>query len=256
MAPVIEEGPMLEGVGSIEVVEEENDGKIVDRIVCLPEEDLMDTMRIKKEMLQRTISSLLEDEENEDGFEVVDSLSSTLMETSNSVLDTILYYSCGCTPCTDGTCQPKGILKKPSSGSHRTYGLNKGRSVSFSSLEIKEFNMTLGNHPSATSGPPVMIDWDSEARERVVPLDEYEKERSPRRQRRQLKLSYRDRKGILEQQRGFTPQEVNEAWAEALKIRQQRHETLRRGLVLMTVDDVVESAQRKYRRFIETLGIV
>ena len=49
---------------------------------------------------------------------------------------------------------------------------------------------------------------------------------------------------------------IAEAWAEALKIRQQRHETLRRGLVLMTIDDVVESAQRKCRRVAETVGLV
>jgi len=251
---------MLSNMGSIEVVEDLNpEGKVVDRIVCLPEETILEG-----EEGMYPSSAVLNDLEDE-GVEVVDweqdeeSYFSNTLLMNNPILDTILFYGCGgCQPCNDGPCQPRGILKKPShdkSNLQNAVPLNQNRNVSFSSLEIKEFNMTLGNHPSATSGPPVMIDWDSELNKRVVNLDEYEQMRSPRRQRRQLKLSYRDRKGILEEQRGFSTEEVNEAWAEALKIRQQRHETLRRGMVLMTLDDVVESAQRKYRRIVETMGL-
>ena len=254
---------MLEAMGGIEVVEDvQANGQRVDRIVCMPEDELVDAQITRKVDLQR-FGPLLEENEDEDdeGVEVVeptassaDSFSAKLLD--NSLLDTILYYGCGaCQPYVGGPCHPKGILKKPSKefGSH-PFGQNS-RNVSFSSLEINEFNVTLGNHPSASSGPPVMLDKDA-VDKRVVDLDEYERGRSPRRQRKQLKLSYRDRKSLLEQQRGFTTQEVNEAWAEALKIRQQRHETLRRGLVLMTIDDVVESAQRKCRRVAETVGLV
>jgi hypothetical protein len=151
-------------------------------------------------------------------------------------------------------CLKKGGSRTNPSGTH-SHSLND-RTVSFSSLEIKEFNMTLGEHPCASSGPPVRLDWDSKPTlDRVMSLDEYEQMRSPRRKRSKLKLSYRDRKGILEGQRGFSADEVNQAWAEAIKIRQQRVETLRRGLILMTLDEVWESAQRKCRRVAEAVGI-
>ena len=261
LLPVIEEGLMLEAMGGIEVVEEvHSDGQRVNRIVCMPEDELVDAQSARKVDFERFGPLLEEDEDDDEGVEVVEpsealnSFSAKLMDSS--LLDTILYYGCGgCQPYVGGPCQPKGILKKPSKefGAHPLG--QTSRNVSFSSLEIKEFNVTLGNHPSASSGPPVMIDWDSECNKRVIDLDEYERGRSPRRQRKQLKLSYRDRKNMLEQQRGFSTQEVNEAWADALKIRQQRHETLRRGLVLMTIDDVVESAQRKCRRVAETVGL-
>jgi len=259
MDPIIEEGLMLESMGGVEVVEEElSNGDRVDRIVCMPEDEFVDTQLTRKVDLDRFGPMVEEKEEDEEGVEVEPAASEHSFSTQlldNSFFETILYYGCGaCQPCNDGPCQPKGILKKPST----EFGvppLIQSRNVSFSSLEIKEFNVTLGNHPSASSGPPVMLDWDSELNKRVVDLDEYERGRSPRRQRRQLKLSYRDRKCLLEQQRGFSTEEVNEAWAEALKIRQQRHETLRRGLVMMTIDDVVESAQRKYRRVAETVGL-
>jgi hypothetical protein len=204
-----------------------------------------------------SLVDVLEEEEmanEEEGIEV----SSDLM----TFLDTLLGYSCvGCEPCaSEGSCvnRPPGILKRSSYAA--TYKplsaqpmMNK-RTVSFSQLDIKEFKMSLGDHPCSSSGPPVMLDWDARPTlERVVSLDEYERMRSPRRSRNKLKLSYRDRKGILEQ--GFTTEEVNRAWAEAIKIRQQRHETLRRGTLLNAWDDVYESWQRKCHRAAEAVGL-
>ena len=173
-----------------------------------------------------------------------------------SFLDTLIYGCVGCEPCSVSslTIKPReGILKKGGA-----YGATRpiDRSVSFSSLEIKEFSMSLGDHPCSGTGPPVMLDWESKPTlERVVSLDEYERHRSPRRSRSKLRLSYRDRKGILEGQQRFTAEEVNRAWAEALRIRQQRQETLKRGVLLNTWDDVCESWQRKCHRVAEAVGM-
>lgn len=198
------------------------------------------------------------DDDESEGYEIFPEM--------NSLLDTLIYSCVGCMacePCTGTLLKPRGgILKKggvkTNSGDVQTkeHPLNE-RTVSFSSLEIREFNMTLGEHPCASSGPPVMLDWESKpTNERHVTLDEYEKMRLPRRSRSKLKLSYKDRKGILEGQRGFSPEEVNQAWAEAIKIRRQRDETLKRGLFLMTLDEAWESAQRKGQRVVECVGMV
>lgn len=119
-------------------------------------------------------------------------------------------------------------------------------SVSFDTVDIKEFPMTLGDHPSAASGPPVTLDWERLERERSLNLDEYEASRTPRRSRKQLKLSLRDRKGILQNQ--FSADEVNKAWQEAKAIREQRKETIERGLVMMFMDDFMETASRRMHR--------
>jgi hypothetical protein len=89
---------------------------------------------------------------------------------------------------------------------------------------------------------------DSLASERTVDLDEYEDTRGPRRKRRQLKLSYKERKSYLQKECGYTTLEIQKEWAEALQIRKQRQETLNRGLLLMAYDDVYESACRKMNR--------
>ena len=100
--------------------------------------------------------------------------------------------------------------------------------------------MTLGDHPSATSGPPVTMARHHVA-ERVVDVDEYECTRAPRRRRKQLKLSYDERQVILKST-SFTQDEIKKQWAEALQIQIQRRETLRRGVILMAFDDLWESA--------------
>lgn len=100
-----------------------------------------------------------------------------------------------------------------------------------SAQDIREFKMTLGNHPSATSGPPVMLSSDLHSPRKVMTLEQYEQTRPPRRKRRQLKLSLQQRHNVLVKERGFSFEEVKGAWQEALEIRKQRKETLERGYV-------------------------
>jgi hypothetical protein len=125
------------------------------------------------------------------------------------------------------------------------------RFVSFKNVNIQEFYMTLGNHPSATSGPPVMLDLSPRSQPQVLDLESYEQGRQPRRSRRQLKLSLRQRHGILVKERGFSFEEVKSAWQEALEVRKQRKETLERGLALMRWDEVWESTCRKFNRLVD-----
>lgn len=127
----------------------------------------------------------------------------------------------------------------------------RNRSVQFNDVDIKEFKMTLGHHPSATSGPPVMLDWNTQPSSNVMKLEAYEKARQPRRSRRQLKLSLQQRHVILVKERGFSFDEVKSAWQESLQIRKQRKLTLERGLAMMKWDEVWESTCRKMNRLVD-----
>lgn len=109
------------------------------------------------------------------------------------------------------------------------------RSVQFKDVDIREFKMTLGNHPSATSGPPVMLSGELHSPRKVMTLEQYEQTRPPRRKRRQLKLSLQQRHNVLVKEQGFSFEEVKGAWQEALEIRKRRKETLERGYVCSTV---------------------
>lgn len=60
-----------------------------------------------------------------------------------------------------------------------------------------------------------MLDWDARpTKESVVDLDLYEKARPKRRNRRELKLSFEARRRVLENERGFSVEEVKKAWSE------------------------------------------
>lgn len=140
-------------------------------------------------------------------------------------------------------CKPlKSALRDPSRSSTPVE-----RQVSFTALKIREYDMTLGDHPSARSGPPVQLDWGYTA-ENVVNLDDYERARQPRRNRRQMRLSYRDRERVLFKDKGFTEDEVNAAWLEALTIRKQRSETVKQSDAHSKIEEAWESTQRKVAR--------
>mmetsp|Transcript_28914 Transcript_28914/g.43665 ORF Transcript_28914/g.43665 Transcript_28914/m.43665 type:complete len:298 (+) Transcript_28914:94-987(+) len=121
------------------------------------------------------------------------------------------------------------------------------RSVSFNSVQIREHDITLGDHPSSSTGPPVQLDWKPK-NESTIDLDQYENSRQPRRKRRQLKLSFQEREEILSSS-GFTVDQLKNAWMESLKIRQQRYETIMKGSIATKVEEMWESACRKFNRF-------
>jgi hypothetical protein len=166
---------------------------------------------------------------------------------------------CQCNPSTPAMRRPlNSALNSPKWSSHngqynsrvRTTSSNSN-SVIFKNVDIREFRMTLGDHPSACSGPPVRLDWDFPSQPSLIELEEYEKERQPRRSRRQLKLSLQRRHNILVKERGFSFEEVKAAWHEALEIRRLRKETLERGLSLMKWDEIYESTCRKFNRLVD-----
>jgi hypothetical protein len=132
---------------------------------------------------------------------------------------------------------------------------NDNKSVGFKDVTIREFAMTLGDHPSAVSGPPVRIDWDKEKEETKLDFEEYEQGRQhTRRSRQQLKLSLSQRHDILVKEQGFVFEEIKGAWSKSLGIRAQRRETMSQTWAQRKWDEVNESIWRKFDRWINALN--
>jgi len=174
--------------------------------------------------------------------------------TLDHVMETFLDHAC-CECDAMSMDPPLRPAIRASKWTHGAKGTTASRKrpqhVQFKDVDIREFKMTLGNHPSATSGPPVMLDWAETPSHSRMDLELYERARQSRRSRRQLKLSLQQRHNILVKERGFSFEEVKGAWQEALEIRKQRKETLDRGLVLMKWDEVWESTRRKFSRIVD-----
>lgn len=166
-------------------------------------------------------------------------------EFYNAIENAITTFTCGFVDAPCQACKPlKSALRDPNRSASP---LVVDRSVSFNNLQIREYDMTLGDHPSAVTGPPVQLSWEHKPQQ-DIPLEEYEQARQPRRNRRQLRLSYREREQLLFNERGFTPEEVNTAWMEALTIRKQRKETLTLSDAQRQMEEAWESTQRKIGR--------
>lgn len=142
------------------------------------------------------------------------------------------------------TLLPKPALKQ---SQKKLLAVGTTRSVSFNSVQIREHDVTLGDHPSSSTGPPVQLDWKPK-NESTIDLDQYENSRQPRRKRRQLKLSFREREEMLSSS-GFTVDQLKNAWMESLKVRQQRYETIMKGSIATKFEEMWESACRKFNRF-------
>jgi hypothetical protein len=178
---------------------------------------------------------------------------STLDQTTgvagvDDMMDFLLDSTCmGCE-----SVQPvQSILKAPRNwilGNVEDY--REERAVEFKTIVIREFGMTIGDHPNAINGPPVRIDWDEEKEERHLDFEEYEQKRQPRRSRKDLQLSLSDRHRILVKEGGHSFNDIKGAWKEALEIRAQRKETLSQTLMQRKRDEVYESLCRKYSRLI------
>lgn len=239
--PVVEEPPpdsdlekeWMSIVGRLELVlleDQDENGNIVNRrlqIICLPSDSSLVVSDYRYELDEVVDADLLESP-----------LTAMLETITNGFMD-----SCGqgelCT-------SPRSVLRRNNGDRDRI--LNLKRIVSFDKVNIHEFKITLGDHPSASSGPPVAIDWERKRRVTSLPLDEYEQNRQPRRHRKQLKMSLKTRCGILQKEAHFSAHEITQAWENALLVRKQRRETLKGGLWKMVQDDFWESANRKMNR--------
>jgi hypothetical protein len=108
----------------------------------------------------------------------------------------------------------KSLLKRSedSSGSLK-------RSVSFSNLEIREYEVALSDHPDCSYGPPIQLDWEYTT-QNLISIDDYEQTRSPRSTGNQLKLPCPVRKHWLLTK--YTKQELHNAVQEVERVKRER----------------------------------
>lgn len=82
-----------------------------------------------------------------------------------------------------------------SSTSNQTSKQHK-RCVTFTNIQIREYNTILGDHPCCQSGPPLALGWEYKHEEVVIDIDDYDDE-ARRRSKDELRLNCEDRREIL-----------------------------------------------------------
>lgn len=100
--------------------------------------------------------------------------------------------------------------------------------LSFSTLEIREYYITLGDNPGGTHGPPISLSNDyCEDRTFLISIDKYEETRPPRRAKNELYMSGSIRVFTLLKELGYSIKEIQEATKTAQKIRKKRRKSIR-----------------------------
>jgi len=99
----------------------------------------------------------------------------------------------------------------------------KPKSVRFDTVEIREHASILGCNPGVTSGPPLTICWKV-LNSQILPLEEYEASRGPRRSALFLKRSKTEREQLLLRS-GFDKDQIQKAEELAKAIRSSREES-------------------------------
>jgi hypothetical protein len=121
------------------------------------------------------------------------------------------------------------------------------KSIGFSSVEIREYSLTAGDHPACSKGHAVTLDWTYEEYE-AMDLDDYEKGRRDRRRSlRQLMMNSKKRRHLLS---SIDPEIVKEAFESAERTRRNRKRTILFSPA-QRFEEVLESASRKVNRAVQ-----
>ena len=121
-------------------------------------------------------------------------------------------------------------------------------SVRFDRVEMREFDRTVGDNPSVSSGVPIGLDWNYNPNPLVKDLEDYETDRAPRRSKRELALGPSAREDMLLRDWGLTFRELNKTTIETDSIRKQRYKSAVQNPMLQKRDEILETTKRRVSR--------
>lgn len=120
------------------------------------------------------------------------------------------------------------------------------RNVSFSHTRVREYEVTLGDNPSVSSGAPLSLGWRYDPRERIVSLEEakdgldgdgndnddggVDKANSATRSRWQLKLSDRERQSRIASHPDVSMEDLLNVLASVARTKLERKQTLNEAM--------------------------
>lgn len=147
-----------------------------------------------------------------------------------------------------------GIPNSSSSNNNNSSSsTNLKRNVSFSKLEIREYNIELSDHPGCSFGPPIQLGWKV-CDETTMSVEDYEQMRlhqhRPRRSGTDLTLSYNVRRYLLLKRAGYSKAELKQAMKEVNRIKRERLVT---DLLLPAsfLDETLEDWMHKVKQFFQ-----
>eukprot|EP00566_Odontella_aurita_P014813 CAMPEP_0113582972 /NCGR_PEP_ID=MMETSP0015_2-20120614/32233_1 /TAXON_ID=2838 /ORGANISM="Odontella" /LENGTH=341 /DNA_ID=CAMNT_0000487747 /DNA_START=49 /DNA_END=1074 /DNA_ORIENTATION=+ /assembly_acc=CAM_ASM_000160 len=141
-------------------------------------------------------------------------------------------------------------MPRPSSLKRSESKNSVNRNISFSSIEIREYSITLGDHPNCSYGPPVSLGWEYND-VGTVDMEKYDASKmssSTQSKKRMVRtLSWNQRQELLKM-KGFTQIEIDASMKEVERMKMKRSVTKALKVTGRT-EEALESAGRKLKRF-------
>lgn len=132
-------------------------------------------------------------------------------------------------------------ILKTSDTYNNTPQISIKRTTSFSTLEIREYPITLGDNPGGAQGPPISLDWEHNKKQtKVIPLEMYEELRPPRRTRHEMHMAHNLRRWRLIREKGYTLKDLEEASRAAEAVRKQRKKSAEPKPVLAKINSKIK----------------
>lgn len=131
------------------------------------------------------------------------------------------------------------VSKQPSSP--------RERRIAFGTIQIREFDLIVGDHPDVRVGPPIALGWKYETRP-PTSIDEYEHGRDP--YKRVLRLSSITRKNLLLNVYNVPESEIVNAEYEVQQIRRQRERSSTQSSARARLESGTSQIKRKLGRSI------
>lgn len=140
-------------------------------------------------------------------------------------------------------------LKSCISAGNSPQETNMKRSISFTNINVREYERTVGDHPCVTSGPPLTLGWKYDEIAGLN-LDEYEEGKIIR-TREELQMPPRHRQSLLKEAMATeNHHEIRKAVLEVQKTKADRSKTVAM-LEIQTLEETAQAAKRKVTRFLK-----
>lgn len=122
------------------------------------------------------------------------------------------------------------------------------KSVKFDKIEIRTYERALGDNPSCSGGPPLSIGWRYDPVPDVLPVEEYEENRPPRREGSEFVVPRKVRYQMLKEEWNVESSKIASAVRSNVKAKNQRKRTVNNLGKMERAEEIMESAGRKFGR--------